>query len=203
MMRHLAAAALTAVVLLLPSCASPAAPDGASALPVLREGVVRKGDAPLRLEGAGVRVGQRAPDFAAVDTSMRTRHLSEWAGKVVVLASVPSLDTPTCSAQTRRFNEEASGLGDDVVVLTVSMDLPFAQKRWCGAAGVERVVTLSDYRDRGFAAAYGLRIHENGLLARSVTVIDRDGVIRHHRIVPNLPDEPDYAAALDAVRSAL
>jgi len=186
---------LVIVLSLTASCAS-----GAHEL---RAGLVRKGDTPLRLEGAGVAVGARAPEFAAVDTALRTRHLSEWAGKVVVLASVPSLDTPTCSAQTRRFNEEASALGDDVVVLTLSMDLPFAQKRWCGAEGVERVVTLSDFRDRAFSAAYGLRIHENGLLARSVTVIGRDGVVRHVQIVPNLPDEPDYAAALEAVRGAL
>ena len=113
---------------------------------------------------------------------------------------MPSLDTDVCSTETRRFNQEAAGLGGDVVILTVSMDLPFAQKRWCGAAGVDRVVTLSDHRDASFGLAYGVLIKETRLLARSVFVVGRDGVVRYVELVPELGEEPNYEAALAAVR---
>jgi thiol peroxidase len=111
------------------------------------------------------------------------------------------LDTEVCSIETRRFNQEAAGLGGDVVIVTVSMDLPFAQKRWCGAAGVDRVVTLSDHRDASFGMAYGVLIKEVRLLARAVFVVDRAGVVRYVQLVPELGREPDYEAALAAVRA--
>jgi thiol peroxidase len=116
---------------------------------------------------------------------------------------VPSLDTPVCDLQTRRFNQEAARLGPDVQILTISMDLPFAQKRWCGAAGIERVTTLSDHREASFGTAYGVLIKELRLLARAVFVVDKDGVVRYVQIVPELSREPDYEAALAAAKAAL
>jgi len=125
--------------------------------------------------------------------------LSDFHGKVCVISVVPSLDTPVCDIQTRRFNEEAAALGDDVVVLTISMDLPFAQKRWCGAAGIENVQTLSDHRNAEFGKAFGVLIEELRLLARAVFVVDVNGIIRYKQIVEELTDEPDYDAAIRAV----
>jgi thiol peroxidase len=133
---------------------------------------------------------------------MGEKRLSDWRGKVVILSTVPSLETAVCDRETREFNERASALGDGCVVLTVSMDLPFAQKRWCGAAGVERVITLSDSKRREVGDRYGVRIRENGLLARTVTVIDAGGVVRYQEIVPEVASEPNYDAAIEAAKSA-
>jgi thiol peroxidase len=113
---------------------------------------------------------------------------------------VPSLDTPVCDLETRRFNQEAATLGPGVAVLTLSMDLPFAQKRWCGAAGVDKVTTLSDHRDASFGTAYGTLIKELRLLARCVFVVDKDGILRYIQLVKEIAQEPDYAAVLEAVR---
>ena len=158
---------------------------------------------PLTLEGwGGVKVGEAAPPFTAVANDMSEKSLGDWKGKVVILSTVPSLDTAVCDKETRQFNERASSLGDRVVVLTVSMDLPFAQKRWCGAAGVDRVITLSDSKRREVGQHYGLRIRENGLLARAVTVIDAGGVVRYQQIVPDVTSEPDYDAAIAAAKGA-
>jgi len=158
---------------------------------------------PLTLTGNPVGVGDPAPDFQCLDNDLRPVSFSSFGGKVCVVASVPSLDTPVCDMETRRFNEEAGSLGGDVVVLTVSMDLPFAQKRWCGAAGVDRVKTLSDYKDASFGEAYGVLIQELRLLARAVYVVDREGVVRHAQIVPEIAEEPDYSAVLEAVKQAV
>lgn len=158
---------------------------------------------PLTLVGVPVEEGAKAPEFQALDNDMNPVALSDFKGKVLILASVPSLDTPVCDMETRRFNEEAGGLGEDVSVLTISMDLPFAQKRWCGAAGVERVQTLSDHRDASFGEAYGVLIKELRLLARAVFVVDRDGVVTHSQVVPEITQEPDYGAVLDAVKKAV
>ena len=157
---------------------------------------------PLTLEGTPVGVGAMAPDFAAVGNDLSEARLSAYRGKTVLLLSVPSLDTSVCSLETRRFNEEAGSLGDDVVVLTISMDLPFAQKRWCGAEGVQRVITLSDHRDASFGRAYGVLIKELRLLARSVWVVAPDGRVTYHELVKEVSKEPDYAAALAAARKA-
>ena len=155
---------------------------------------------PLTLLGREVRLGQTAPDANVLDNAMSPAAIMDFRGKVVIISSVPSLDTPVCNIQTRRFNTEAALLGDDVVVLTISMDLPFAQARWCGAAGVEAVKTLSDHRDGQFGLAYGLLIEELRLLARAVFVLDREGTVRHVQVVPELTDEPDYEAVLNVVR---
>jgi len=124
-------------------------------------------------------------------------------GRVRVLSVAPSLDTSVCAAQTRRFNQEAVNLSEDVVILSVSLDLPFALARFCGAEGIERVLTASDYKYRTFGEAYGLYIRELGLLTRAVFVIGRDDKVVHAEYVPEVTDEPDYAAALAAVKEAL
>jgi thiol peroxidase len=151
---------------------------------------------PLNLGGSEVKPGQVAPDFSAVDNSLQTVRLSDAKGKVIILSSVPSLDTPVCDTETRKFNQEAAGLGG-VEIWTISMDLPFAQKRWCGAAGVTAVKTLSDFRDRSFGQSYGVAITSGplaGVTARAVFVVGKDGT--------EIASEPDYAAALSAARAA-
>jgi thiol peroxidase len=156
---------------------------------------------PLTLVGDQIQTGHPAPDVALVNNDMQPVSLVDYKGKIVILSSVPSLDTPVCDMQTRRFNSEAANLSDDVVILTVSMDLPFAQKRWCGAAGVDQVTTLSDHRSASFGKAFGLLIKELRLLARSVLVLDREGIVRYHQLVKEVGDEPDYDAALAAVEN--
>lgn len=157
----------------------------------------------LQLTGNAIGVGDTIPDVELTDNELSAVNLSSFRGKICVILSVPSLDTPVCDVQTRRFNEEASELGDDVAVVTVSVDLPFAQGRWCGAAGVENVVTLSDYQTGAFGAAFGLMIEGLRLLARAVFVVDREGVVRYKEIVGELTNEPDYDAAIGAVKELL
>ena len=160
---------------------------------------------PLTLVGPVLERGTAAPDFKLVKNDLSDATLASYAGKVKILNVVPSLDTAVCDAQTRRFNEEAANLGSEVVVLGVSRDLPFAQKRWCGAAGVERVETLSDFRGN-FGETYGVLIKDGplgNLLARAVFVVDKTGKLVYQQIAPELTKEPDYAAALAAVRNAL
>jgi thiol peroxidase len=165
-----------------------------------RKGVITMKSNPLTLVGNEVRPGQPAPDFEVLDNDLKPVKLSSFRGKVCIISSVPSLDTSVCNTETRRFNEEAQHLGDEVAVLTISMDLPFAQKRWCGAAGIKNVQTLSDYRDASFGKAYGVLIKELRLLARAVLVIDKKGIIRYVQIVDELTNEPDYEAALVMVK---
>ncbi|RNC71817.1 MAG: thiol peroxidase [Desulfuromonadales bacterium] len=168
-----------------------------------RTGIITFKGNPMTLLGPELRVGDTAPAFSAVDTGLAPVSLADFAGKVVIISAVPSLDTPVCDTETRRFNQEAATLPDNVVVLTVSLDLPFAQKRWCGAAGIERVKTLSDYRDRAFGLAYGVVIKELMLLSRSIFVIDQKGIIRDIQHVPEVTSEPDYAAVLAAAKALL
>ncbi|MCI0499107.1 MAG: thiol peroxidase [Planctomycetales bacterium] len=168
-----------------------------------RKNVITMKGNPLTLLGREVAAGQAAPDFTVVATDLSPVRLSDYKGKVVVLSSVPSLDTPVCDLQTRRFNEEAGKLGSDVVILTISMDLPFAQNRWCGAAGAKQVATVSDYQEADFGTKYGLLIKGLRLLTRSVIVVDKAGIVRYVQIVPEITAEPDYEAALKAVRKLL
>jgi thiol peroxidase len=165
-----------------------------------RKVIVTMKGKPVTLVGTVVKVGQKAPDCEVVANDMSLVKLSSFAGKIRIIASVPSLDTSVCDMETRRFNEEAGKLSSDVVVLTISMDLPFAQKRWCGAAGVKSVVTLSDYRYASFGNAYGVLIKDMRLLARAVFVVDENGVLRYVQIVPEVSTEPDYDAVLKAVK---
>jgi len=161
--------------------------------------VIMKGQK-LTLLGNQTKTGQKAPDFEVVANDLSTVRFSSFLGKVCIISSVPSLDTSVCDTMTRRFNQEAEKLGSDVVVLTISMDLPFAQKRWCGAAGVKNVQTLSDYRQASFGRAYGVLIKELRLLARAVFVVDKNGIVRYMQIVDELTNQPDYELALDAVK---
>jgi thiol peroxidase len=158
---------------------------------------------PMTLLGPALVKGQPAPDVTLLDNDLQPAKISDYRGKVVVISSVPSLDTPTCDLQTRRFNQEAANLGDDVAILTISMDLPFAQKRWCGAAGADQVIALSDHKDAAFGQAYGMQIKELRLLARGVFVLDRDGIVVHAQLVPEIGDEPDYDQALAAVNAQM
>ena len=155
---------------------------------------------PLTLVGTELKVGDSAPDAEVLANDLSPVKLSGFGGKVCVICTVPSLDTPVCDIQTRKFNEQAASLGDDVVVLTISMDLPFAQQRWCGAANVENVQTLSDHHTAEFGTAYGILIKELRLLARTVFVVDKEGIIRYIEIVEEVTNEPDYEAALSAVK---
>ncbi len=158
---------------------------------------------PLTLVGSEVKVGQPAPDFEVIANDMSSVKLSSFKDKVCIICSVPSLDTSVCDMETRRFNEEAQRLGEGVAVLTISMDLPFAQKRWCGAAGIKNVQTLSDYRDASFGNAYGVLIKELRLLGRAVFVVDKKDIIRYVQIVNELTNEPDYDAVLEAIGKLL
>jgi thiol peroxidase len=165
-----------------------------------RTGVITFKGNPMTLLGPDVKVGDAAPDFKVVDNGLQPVTRDSAKGKVQLLTVVPSLDTPVCDTMTRKFNEEAAQLPAGVEVYTISLDLPFAQKRWCGNAGIARVKTLSDYQDRSFGLNYGVLIKELKLLARSVFVIGKDGKIAYREIVKEVTAEPDYAAALAAAR---
>jgi len=168
-----------------------------------RPGAVTFKGQPLTLVGPELKPGEKAPDFTIIDQSLQPASLKDYAGKVILLSVVPSLDTGICSAQTKRFNEEAAQLPEDVAILTVSMDLPFAQARFCGAENIDRVKVLSDHRDASFAQAYGTLVKELRLESRAIFVIDRDGTIRYVEYVPEIASHPNYDAALQAVKSLL
>lgn len=156
---------------------------------------------PVRLSGAELKVGDKAPEFVLTGKSLNPVKLSEYAGKTIILSCVPSLDTATCDLETRRFNQEADKLKDrNVVVLTVSKDLPFAQARWCAANGIKNLVTLSDYKNLGFAADYGVLLEDLGLLTRAIFVIDKTGRISYIQFVEEVSAEPNYAEVLEAVK---
>jgi thiol peroxidase len=158
---------------------------------------------PADLEGPELKAGDQAPtNFTLVATDMKEVPGSELAGKVRILATVPSLDTPVCDVEMKRFNTEAAKL-PGVVVAAVSMDLPFAAKRWCGATNSDKVQALSDYKTRDFGTAYGVFVPAKGLLARAVFVVGKDDVLRHVEYVSDVGKEPDYDAALAAAKSAL
>jgi thioredoxin-dependent peroxiredoxin len=155
---------------------------------------------PLTLVGTEIKMESLAPDFDLVDNNMQHKTLKDFPDKVLIISTVPSLDTSICDMETRRFNMEAEHLNKNIRILTVSMDLPFAQKRWCGAAGVERVVTLSDYQTGSFGKAYGVLIKELRLLARAVFVLDKNRVVRHAQLVKEITEQPDYTAVLQAAK---
>jgi thiol peroxidase len=154
---------------------------------------------PLTLVGDEVKIGDAAPDFEALDPNLKPIKLSSYRNKICIISSVPSLDTPVCDIETRKFNEKASKLGEEVQILTISMDLPFAQKRWCGAAGVDKIQTLSDHREAQFGLAYGVLIKELRLLARAVFLVDQKGILQYMQLVKEISNEPNY----DEIWSAL
>ncbi|WP_338472087.1 thiol peroxidase [Niallia sp. XMNu-256] len=159
------------------------------------------GGNPVTLVGSEVKVGEKAPNFTVLANDLSPVTLEDSKGSVRLISVVPSLDTGVCDAQTRRFNEEASKL-DNVNILTISVDLPFAQKRWCGAAGVDKVQTLSDHRDLSFGEAFGVVIQENRLLARAVFVVDSNDTVTYAEYVSEATNHPNYEAAIEAAKQA-
>jgi len=154
----------------------------------------------MTLVGNPIKVGDQAPEATLTANDLSDAKLGNWASKVRVISVVTSLDTGVCDTQTKKFNTEIGKFGDKAVLLTISMDLPFAQKRWCGAADAKNVVTLSDFRLREFGEKWGLYVKEKGLLARSVFVVDQKGIIKHAEITKDATIEPSYDAALETVR---
>lgn len=150
---------------------------------------------PVTLLGAEKKVGDSAPDFMVLANDLSKKHLSDYKGKVKVISVVPSIDTGVCSEQTRRFNQEATNL-ENVQILTISMDLPFAQKRWCAANGIDRVDTLSDHREADFGQKYGVLIEELRLLSRAVFVVDENDKITYVEYLSEVSNHPDYEAVL-------
>lgn len=165
-----------------------------------RQNVITFKGGPLTLLGPELKVGSLAPDFTCVDAGLKPVKLSDFKGKTVIISAVPSLDTPVCEIQTKKFNTEAAKLA--AKVLTISLDLPFAQKRFCDANKIEGVTVLSDYKDHDFANKYGLLIKELGLITRAVIVVGADGTIQYLEIVKEVTQEPNYAAAIDKVKGA-
>ena len=162
---------------------------------------VRFDNRPMHLAGTPKKVGDKAPSFNVVNQAMEDVSSDQFSGKVVVISVFPSVDTPVCNRQNKRFNKEAAGLGDGVAILSISADLPFAQKRFCDAEGIQNVFVYSDYQDLDFGMKYGFVIDELRLLTRGVVVIDKSGVIRHIEYVLDNADEPDYAKAIEVVKS--
>ncbi|NDC36990.1 MAG: thiol peroxidase [Proteobacteria bacterium] len=154
----------------------------------------------LAILGAPIKEGDHVPNVKLTGNDMADVELSSFRGKTMILAAVPSLDTPVCSIETKRLNTEVAKMGGNVVLVTVSMDLPFAQKRWCGSEGASNVVTLSDYKYRAFGEAFGCHIQSWGLLARVLFVVDKLGKVQHVDYVPEIASEPDYDAALAKVQ---
>ena len=165
-----------------------------------RKGIVTMKGNPVTLVGNEVKIGQRIPAFTVIANDLSAVTPDKFKGKKLIISTVPSLDPPICDIETKRFNEEVGKLGFDAMVLTISMDLPFAQKRWCGANNATNVITLSDYTEASFGHAFGVLIKEFKLLARAVFVVDSEGTIQYTQMVKEIATEPDYNAVLDAVK---
>ncbi len=163
--------------------------------------VSKMGGNVITLVGPELQVGERAPDFTVLDNDLLPKSLEDFQGKIKLISAVPSLDTGVCDLQTRKFNELAAGLSPEVEVLTISMDLPFAQKRWCNLSGSSRVETLSDHRYASFGENYGILIKELRLLNRSIFLLDKDDNIRYIEIIEENHNHPDYDSAMEALRA--
>jgi thiol peroxidase len=175
------------------------AADLTAQLPV-RLSEVKAGDRPLELQGTPVQLQQKAPDFQVADQAFKAVKLSDFAGKTVLLSVVPSIDTGVCSIQTKKFNQQVAALPQNVVILTISTDLPFAQKRFCQKEQVDKLQVLSDAVWGDFGSSYGLRIKDMGILTRAVLIIDNTGTLVYQQLVPLLSQEPDYQAALNKLK---
>ena len=163
--------------------------------------VTLKGN-PVQLSGDLPQVGQQAPDFQLTANDLSSVSLQDSAGKIRIISTVPSIDTPVCSTSTARFNQELDRLPDSVIGYTVSVDTPFAQKRWCGAEGVQKMQLLSDYKGQNFGHDYGLYIESPlGALARAVLIVDKDGKVAYSQLVPEIAQEPNYDEVLDKARA--
>lgn len=165
-----------------------------------RKGVVAMKGNPLTLIGTEIKPGEKAPDFTVIDRELKEVGLKSFSGRVKIISVTPSLDTPVCDMQARRFNQEAAQLRGDVAVLNISMDLPFAIARFCATAGIDKVAVLSDHRDASFGNAYGVLVKELRLLARSIFVIDKNDIVSYKEIVPELTNPPDFDSALDMAK---
>ena len=169
-----------------------------------RKGLVKFDGKDVTVVGQDIKVGQKAPEFSAYDTKWaQVKALESTRGKVRIIGSLLSTSTSVCDMETRRFNQEAAGLGEDVAILMLSMDLPYTLKNWCGAANVDKVLALSDHMSGEFGEKYGVLIKEMRILRRAIFVIDRDDNVVYAAYMPVLGDEPDYAAVLDAARRCL
>jgi len=168
-----------------------------------RKGIVTEHGNPVTLIGSAPQTGDKAPDFMVLDGSLREIGLKDFAGKTKVISVTPSLDTPVCDLQATRFNEEAQKLPDDVVVLNISMDLPFAISRFCTIKGIDKVKGFSDHREASFGVSYGVLIKELRLLARSIFIIDKDDRIKYIEIVPEITHHPDYDKATEVVKQLI
>ncbi len=168
-----------------------------------RNGIVTMKGTPLTLIGPALNVGDTAPDFVVLDRDLKETGLRDFSGKIKIISVTPSLDTPVCDMQARRFNQDATTLPDTVIVLNISMDLPFAIARFCTTAGIDKVKAFSDHRDASFGTAYGVLVKDFRLLARAIFVIDTEEKIRYKEIVSELTDQPDYDKALAAVKQIL
>jgi len=168
-----------------------------------RKGVVTMQGNPVTLVGPELKVGDKAPDFTVIDQNMKEVRKSDFANKIKVISVTPSLDTSVCDLQAHKFEEEATSLPDDVVVLNISMDLPFAIKRFCTAGNIKKVIALSDYRYASFGTNWGVLMKELRLLARAVFIVDKDDTIRYVQIVPEATNHPDYESALNALKSLI
>ncbi|MCW3804691.1 thiol peroxidase [Plebeiibacterium marinum] len=157
---------------------------------------------PVTIVGNKINVGDKAPDFTVINEKLEPVKLSDYDGKVKVLVIYPSIDTGVCAAQNRRFNVEANNL-KDVVVLSISVDLPFAQSRFCGAEGLENIITLSDHKDLDFGEKYGFVIDEFRLLTRGTVIIDKDNTVKYVEYVPEITNDPDYDGALNAAKELI
>ena len=164
--------------------------------------VTLKGN-PLTLLGPELKPGDQAPDFSSMEGLANEVTLSSFEGKIKVFNVILSVDTPVCDAQSRKFNEEAANLPDSVEIVTVSMDLPFAQNRYCASAGIDRIKSITDHVSGSFGEAYGVLIKENRLLARAIFVVDKDNIVRHAQYVGEIAEEPDYGAAMEVVNSLI
>lgn len=161
---------------------------------------ITMGGNPLTLKGKAIEVGDKAPMFSALNNKLEPVNTKDFHGKIIVISAFPSVDTGVCSAQLHHFNKDATNLGDDVIVVSISCDLPFALGRFCGAEGINNVITLSDHKDLDFASKYGFLIKELRLLSRGVVVIDKEGIVKYVEYVSELTNEPDYQEALKAIK---
>lgn len=168
-----------------------------------RKGVVTLKGGPLTLLGDEIKVGQKAKDFKALDSNLTEKGLDDFRGKIKLIASVPSLDTPVCDTEIKRFNDEASKLSKDLAIIFISMDLPFAQKRFCQEFDINKVKTLSDHKDADFGAKFGVLIKELRLLARAIFILDKDDNVKYVEYVKELGNGPDYDAALKALKNVI
>ncbi len=164
---------------------------------------ITMGGNPVTIIGTQLKTGDKAPDFTVTDNNLNPVSLNQYKGKVIIISTFPSVDTPVCALQNIRFNKEAANLGDDVVILSISEDLPFAQKRFCAVEGINNAHVFSDYKDLDFGMKYGFVIKELRLLARGVIIIDKNGIIRYIEKVSEITHEPDYEKALKVVKELL